>query len=105
MPAVSWYQATRHTFASHWVMAGGSIEKLREVLGHSSVVVTERYAHLRTDLFGPSDLSRVAVDLSVATGKILPLPVSSHRRPARPDRGQLVTPELRTTKEGPQEAR
>ena len=74
MPAVSWYQATRHTFASHWVMAGGSIEKLREVLGHSSVVVTERYAHLRTDLFGQADLSRVVVDLSAATGKILPLP-------------------------------
>ncbi len=78
MPAVSGYQATRHTFAGHWVMAGGSIEKPREVLGHSSVVVTERYAHLRTDLFGQAELSRVAVDLSVATGKILSLPAVTH---------------------------
>jgi hypothetical protein len=29
-----WYQATRHTFASQWVMNGGSIEKLKEILGH-----------------------------------------------------------------------
>ena len=78
MPAMSWYRATRHTFASHRVMAGGSIEKLREVLGQSSVVVTERYAHVRTNLFGQADLSRVAVDLSVATGKILSLPAVTH---------------------------
>jgi hypothetical protein len=45
------------------------------VLGHSSVVVTKRYAHLRTDRFGQADLARVAVDLSAATGKILSLPV------------------------------
>jgi hypothetical protein len=36
--------------------------------------VTERYAHLRTDLFGSADLARVVVDLSAATAKILPLP-------------------------------
>jgi integrase len=33
IPKMTWYQATRHTFASHWVMQGGAIEKLREVLG------------------------------------------------------------------------
>jgi len=49
-PGLRWYQATRHTFASQWVMSGGRIEKLKELLGHYSVVVTERYAHLRTDL-------------------------------------------------------
>jgi len=47
IPAVTWYQATRHTYASQFVLAGGSIEKLREALGHSTVLVTERYAHLR----------------------------------------------------------
>jgi hypothetical protein len=57
----------------------GSIEEPREMLGHSSVVVNERHAHLRTDLFGQADLARVAVDLRATTGKILPLPVvASH---------------------------
>lgn len=45
-PGLGWYEATRHTFASQWVLAGGSIEKLKEMLGHYSVVMTERYAHL-----------------------------------------------------------
>ena len=73
LPALSWYQGTRHTFASQWVIAGGSIEKLREAMGHSSVVVTERYAHLRGDVFSTADLGRVAVDFSSPVGKILPL--------------------------------
>ena len=37
----------RHTFASHWVMDGGDIFRLSKILGHSSVVITQRtYAHL-----------------------------------------------------------
>jgi integrase len=62
-PGLGWYEATRHTFASQWVMAGGSIEKLKEILGHYSVVVTERYAHLRPDLFPEKDLDALPVDL------------------------------------------
>jgi site-specific recombinase XerD len=44
LPALTWYSATRHTFASQWVLAGNSLEKLREIMGHSTVQVTERYA-------------------------------------------------------------
>ncbi|MBI3180921.1 MAG: tyrosine-type recombinase/integrase [Myxococcales bacterium] len=58
-----WNEATRHTFASQWVLAGGSIEKLKEILGHYSVVVTERYTHLRPDLFADRELGAIAVDL------------------------------------------
>lgn len=36
----------RHTFASHFMMNGGNILTLQRVLGHSSVNVTMRYAHL-----------------------------------------------------------
>lgn len=64
LPHVTWYQATRHTFASQWVMDGGSIEKLSKVLGHSSVLVTERYAHLRPDAFGGEDYATACVDLA-----------------------------------------
>lgn len=62
VPQVSWYQATRHTCASHWVMDGGGIEKLSKMLGHCSVVVTERYAHLRSDCFTSADLALGCVD-------------------------------------------
>ena len=60
----AWYAATRHTFASHWVMAGASIEKLKEVLGHYSVVVTERYAHLKPELFTAEDLGTLSLDFA-----------------------------------------
>ena len=36
----------RHTFASHFVMNGGSINDLQGMLGHSSPMMTQRYAHL-----------------------------------------------------------
>lgn len=67
LPPMTWYQATRHTFASQWVMNGGAIEKLKEILGHSTVQVTERYAHLKTDLFGQRELGTIAVDLKASS--------------------------------------
>lgn len=36
----------RHTFASHFVMNGGSLHDLQALLGHSSSMMTQRYAHL-----------------------------------------------------------
>ncbi|WP_269768092.1 tyrosine-type recombinase/integrase [Burkholderia ubonensis] len=36
----------RHTFASWPVMAGVSLYVVKDLLGHSSITVTERYAHL-----------------------------------------------------------
>ncbi|HMQ11003.1 MAG TPA: tyrosine-type recombinase/integrase [Oligoflexia bacterium] len=41
----------RHTFASHWMMKGGDIYKLKDLLGHSTVKMTERYAHLDVKAF------------------------------------------------------
>lgn len=50
----------RHTFASHWILDGGDIFSLSKVLGHHSVVVTEKfYAHLRPDHW-ERDYGRVA---------------------------------------------
>jgi len=36
----------RHTFASQWMMNGGDLYTLRGILGHMSIAMTQRYAHL-----------------------------------------------------------
>ncbi|WP_243637487.1 tyrosine-type recombinase/integrase [Parashewanella curva] len=41
----------RHTFASHFMMNGGNIPVLKEILGHSDIKDTMRYAH-----FAPTHL-------------------------------------------------
>ncbi|MFN3396021.1 MAG: tyrosine-type recombinase/integrase [Thermodesulfovibrionales bacterium] len=39
------YDATRHSFASNLVNSGTSIYKVSKLMGHSSIRMTERYAH------------------------------------------------------------
>ncbi|MDE2433203.1 MAG: tyrosine-type recombinase/integrase [Burkholderiales bacterium] len=39
----------RHSFASHFMMRGGNILALQRALGHSSLAMTMRYAHLSPD--------------------------------------------------------
>lgn len=36
----------RHTFASHWMMNGGDLYVLKDILGHKTIAMTQRYAHL-----------------------------------------------------------
>jgi integrase len=53
----------RHTFASHWVLDGGDIFRLSKILGHSSVVVTQKvYAHLAPEAW-EQDYHRLAFTL------------------------------------------
>lgn len=53
----------RHTFASHWVLDGGDIFRLSKILGHSSVVVTQKvYAHLAPEAW-EQDYHRLAITL------------------------------------------
>jgi len=39
----------RHTFASHLIMAGVDVMTVKELLGHASITMTMRYAHLAPD--------------------------------------------------------
>jgi site-specific recombinase XerC len=39
----------RHTFASHFKINCGNILALQKILGHSSLAMTMRYAHLSPD--------------------------------------------------------
>ena len=36
----------RHTYASHYVMKGGTLHDLQALLGHASSEMTQKYSHL-----------------------------------------------------------
>ena len=40
----------RHTFASHLAMQGASMKVIQDLLGHASIVMTMRYAHLAPEV-------------------------------------------------------
>jgi integrase len=66
------FHGARHTFASHWMMNSGDLFKLQKILGHKSVQMTLRYAHLAPDAYagdyhrlgaghvGSSEIARIA---------------------------------------------
>lgn len=45
------FHSLRHTFASQWIRRGGRLEKLQKLMGHESIQMTMRYAHLAPDAF------------------------------------------------------
>ena len=50
LPEMRFHDA-RHSFASLWVQAGGDLFQLQTILGHQSAAMTQRYAHLRPDVY------------------------------------------------------
>jgi integrase len=46
LPAGQMSHVLRHTFASHFIQNGGNILVLQKILGHGSLLMTMRYAHL-----------------------------------------------------------
>jgi integrase len=47
--AFGWH-TTRHTFASHLVMRGVPLKAVQELMGHATILMTMRYAHLAPDV-------------------------------------------------------
>jgi integrase len=70
---IGWH-VLRHTFASHLVTAGVSIKAVQELLGHSDVRTTMRYAHLAPSAL--HDAVRV-LEPTVALDDILGQPVGT----------------------------
>ncbi|WP_407901098.1 tyrosine-type recombinase/integrase [Providencia rustigianii] len=54
----------RHTFASHFMMNGGNIVALQQILGHANIQQTMAYAHLAPDYL------QFAITLNPLNGKI-----------------------------------
>lgn len=62
----------RHTMASHWVAEGGDLFKLQKILGHKSIQMTLRYAHLQPDAFA-ADYARFGGVVAVEPALVVPL--------------------------------
>lgn len=67
------FHGLRHTFASHWAMSGGNLWKLQKILGHSSIELTMRYAHLSPTAFS-EEYGLLGCDDPLAESTVLELP-------------------------------
>ncbi len=59
------WHALRHSFASHAAMSGMGIITLKELLGHSDIAMTMRYAHLLPD-HKAAEIARMSFAVAVA---------------------------------------
>ena len=73
LPPMTLYQCTRHTYASRFIMGGGSMEHLAKILGHSSVAISKHYAHMQDGFFGEGAHDRVVATFTRDGGKVLPI--------------------------------
>ena len=76
----------RHTFASWLAIAGVSLRRIQELLGHKSIVTTERYSHL-----GGNGMRGYYADLAKAVaGGFVTSPVTTGVSDPSPNHAQLI---------------
>lgn len=68
-PPKAWH-SLRHSFASHFMMAGGSILTLQRLLGHADIATSMVYAHLAPD-FMAAEAARL--DFTAAVAGVTPI--------------------------------
>lgn len=74
------FHSLRHTFASRVLKAGASIYEASRLLGHGSVVVTERYSHVvQEDLKSAVRRLESLRENEDNQGKVIPLRISGKR--------------------------
>lgn len=70
----------RHTFASRLVMAGVSLRQVQEFMGHASILMTQRYAHLDPER-GQADIERLVTFAAAAPAAVRPKPLVRAKKP------------------------
>lgn len=71
------FHSLRHSYASNFLKAGGSLYALSKLMGHGSINVTERYGHLADDDLVAASKQMEVFRLSERSGgKVLPLPLN-----------------------------
>lgn len=70
------WHVLRHTFASHLAQRGASLQALKELLGHSSITMVLRYAHLAPNYLAETIRLLEPAPLGMAAGRQPEAPIA-----------------------------
>jgi integrase len=87
LPQITWYQATKHSFATQWIKHHGAPKTLQLVVGHAHLSTTERYEHSTVEMLGPAERALLP-PLGQDIGSTLTA------KPMRGMRGKILDPQL-----------